>query len=102
MKANATTENRRGSTNGNDIVQNAINLGVKVQQINIFLKESNKYVNYLKKVVIKTKNDIDGCIFNFDAAFVFFIILCPHQWSDSINIIFCLFHNFLQIIYIFV
>jgi hypothetical protein len=47
MKANATTENRRGSTNGNDIVQNAINLGVKVQQINIFLKESNKYVNYL-------------------------------------------------------
>ena len=60
MKANATTENRRGSTNGNDIVQNAINLGVKVQQINIFLKESNKYVNYLKKVVKKTKNDIDG------------------------------------------
>jgi hypothetical protein len=28
--------------------------------INIFLKESNKYVNYLKKVVKKTKNDIDG------------------------------------------
>jgi hypothetical protein len=31
MKANATTENRRGSTNGNDIVQNAINLGVNVK-----------------------------------------------------------------------
>lgn len=69
MKSNATTKNRRGSTNGNDIVQNAINLGVKVQQINIFLKESNKYVNCLKKVVKKAKNDIDG--------------ITPLTWTDN-------------------
>lgn len=69
MKANATSKNRRGSTNGNDIVQNAVNLGVKVQQINIFLKESNKYVNCLKKVVKKAKNGIDG--------------ITPLTWTDN-------------------
>ncbi|XP_063412459.1 uncharacterized protein LOC134695178 [Mytilus trossulus] len=67
LKANAQSNKRRSSVGGNDITQNALNLGVKVDQASIFLRDSSKFVHAVKKT--KKTNELDG--------------ITPLEWTES-------------------
>ncbi|XP_033736590.1 uncharacterized protein LOC117324871 [Pecten maximus] len=57
------------STKGTDIVQNALNLGVKVEKAKDFLKSTHKYAQKLKQVKALQSDGIDG--------------ITPLQWKNS-------------------
>ncbi|CAC5407485.1 unnamed protein product [Mytilus coruscus] len=67
LKANAQSNKRRSSVGGNHITQNALNLGVQVEQANIFLRDSNKFIDAVKKT--KKTNELDG--------------ITPLEWTES-------------------
>ncbi|XP_021343705.1 uncharacterized protein LOC110443667 [Mizuhopecten yessoensis] len=69
LKATKQSSSCQQSAQGADIVQNALNLGVKVEKAKDFLKSTHKYAQKLKQVKALQSDSIDG--------------ITPLQWKNS-------------------